>query len=100
MGRFHSFLFGLVLGGASVFGALKYHVVRAEDGVHFVPKVTPGFQEVYVDIRSFSFDDWNKHRSLAMALVQANQGHLMKDAASGYFRDSIDNVLRSFGGSS
>ena len=100
MGRFQSFLFGVVVGGAAVFGAVKYHVVRAEDGVHFVAKITPGFQDVYVDIRSFGLEDWNKHRSLAIAMVQANQGHLMKEAGTGYFRDSIDNVLRSIGGSS
>lgn len=100
MGRFQSFLLGFVLGGAAVFGSLKYHIVQADDGYHFVAKVTPGFQETYVDIRRFSPEDWLKHRNLALALVQSGQSQLLKEAATGYFRESLDNALRTFSGSS
>ena len=100
MGRLQSFLVGVVIGGAAVFGALKFHVVRADDGVHFVPKAAPGFQDVYVDIRKFGAQDWDKHRGLALALVQANQSGLMKDSATGYLRESLDQVLRALGRSS
>jgi hypothetical protein len=99
MGRLQSFLFGLVLGGAAMFGALQYHVVRAEDGLHFIPKVAPGLQDVYVDIRHFGVEDWDRHRSLAMSLLHANKSDLMKDSATGYLRDSLDNALKAFRGS-
>ena len=97
MGRLQSFLFGVVVGGAAVFGALKYHVVRADDGIHVVPKVAPGFQDVYVDIRDFRVEDWDKHRGLSLALVQANKSALMKGTAADYFRESLDSVLRALG---
>ena len=45
-GRFGSFLTGVIVGGILVFGSQRYHVLRAEDGIHFVPKMTasPGIR--------------------------------------------------------
>jgi hypothetical protein len=94
MGRFHSFLLGVIVGGAAVFGAMKYHIVRADDGLYFVPKITAGFREIYVDIRNYGLEDWNQHRNVALALIQANKSHLLKDSAVNYFRDSVDGALR------
>lgn len=99
MGRLQSFLFGLVLGGAATFGALQYHVIRAEDGWHLIPKVTPGWQDIYVDIRHFGVEDWDRHRSLAMSLLHADKSDLMKDSATGYLRDSLDSALKVLRGS-
>ena len=99
MGRLQGFLFGFVLGGAAVFGGMQYHVVRAEDGLHFVPKVAPGLQDVYVDIRHFGVEDWDRHRSLAMSLLHANKSDLMKEGATSSLRESLDSVLKVFHGS-
>ncbi len=54
MARLGSFLVGIAVGGAAVFTGLKYHVVRANDGVHLVPKLQAQFDEAYVDIRKFT----------------------------------------------
>lgn len=60
-----------------MFTSLKFHVVRAEDGFHLIPKMTSDFSEVYVDIRQFDLQDWDNHRSLAVAIVQAEKGYLL-----------------------
>jgi len=93
MGRFGSFLLGVVLGGAAVFGALKYHVVHADDGVHFVPKIYANFNEIYVDIRKFGVSDWVEHKALATALIKAEKSHLLGDSAANQFQDSVDSLL-------
>lgn len=97
MPRLGSFLGGVVVGGAAVFVGLKYHVVRATDGVHLVPKVQAQFDEAYVDIRKFGFEDWNKHRSLAVAMVQADKGYLMQETTTDSLRRSVDSVLEGLG---
>lgn len=93
MGRFGSFLLGVILGGAAVFGSLKYHIVYADDGIHFVPKIYANFEEIYVDIRDFSLSDWNEHKALAAALVKADKGHLLEGAAANQLRNSVDSLL-------
>ena len=93
MKQIMSFFIGLIVGGILVFASLKYHLVRAGDGVHLVPKLSAGFAETYVDIRTFSLSDWNQHRSLAVALVQAKKGHLMQEAASDSLRQAVDGVI-------
>jgi hypothetical protein len=95
MGRFSSFLLGIIVGAVAVYGSLRYHVVRAHDGLHLVPKVYSSFGEVYVDIRHFGFSDWNQHRALALALVKAKKEGLIGETSAGYFRQSLQNVLQS-----
>ena len=97
MKGFGGFLLGLVVGGAIVFGSLKYHIVRAEDGFHTVPKLSSQFSQTYVDIRRFDLADWDEHRTLAIALVRADKGHLLKDSASSSLRRSVDGVLEMLG---
>lgn len=104
MGRFGSFLLGLVLGGAAVFGSLKYHIVHAEKGVHFVPKLYANLDDIYVDIREFDLDDWNEHKSLAAAIVKADKSDLLgesvADQLTGQLQDSVDGLLEGFSGDS
>ena len=96
MPRLSSFLAGVLIGGALVFMALKYHVVRAADGHHVIPKVTAEFGDAYVDIRQFGGADWEAHPALATAIVKAEKNDLMQDAAAANLRQSLDNVLKTF----
>ncbi len=98
MNRINSFLVGVLLGVAVTFGSLRYHFVRASDGFHFVPKLTSQFGDMYVDVRSFDLADWDKHRPLAVALVKADKGYLLKDAASESLRNSVDSALDALSG--
>jgi hypothetical protein len=92
MGRFGTFILGFLLGGATVFGSLHYHVVRANDGVHFIPKMSSTFTETLVDIRSFGFEEWNQHRSLAFAIQQAGKTELLQGVALQPVQNAVDGM--------
>lgn len=93
MGRLGAFLLGVAVGAGLVFGSLKYHVLRAHDGLHVVPKVAATFEDAYVDIRQFGPSDWNDHRTLAAALIKANQEDLIGETAAYSLRDSLRSAL-------
>ena len=93
MRRLMTFFLGMVAGALLLFGAMNYHLVRAYDGVHFVPKVSPKLAAAYVDIRGFTVADWAQHPEIATALMKANQGDLMKNAASETLQAEMDRLL-------
>ncbi|HUS39211.1 MAG: hypothetical protein WBF93_16295 [Pirellulales bacterium] len=94
-GRLGAFVFGFIVGGVCLLGALKYHVVHAEDGIHLVPKLGASLKETYVDIREFTPSDWADHRRVAAAMVQADKAHLMKGTVVDSLFDSVDGLLKS-----
>lgn len=93
------FLFGVVTGAALLYVAMHYHVVRGNDGVYVVAKISNDLSDVYVDTREFSLSDWQDHKPLAAAILQSNQSHLVGDASLSSFRDSVrqltDGLFRS-----
>ena len=91
--RFASFLFGLLLGSSLVFTSLKYHLVRADDGLHFIPKQSPIFAKSFVDIRNFGPSDWRNQTDLAMAIQRAGKGDLLLYSASGQLIDYVDDLV-------
>ena len=93
MSRVSTFVMGMVTGAVLLQGANLYHVVRANDGIHFVQKQPPRLSETYVDIRAFSMNDWAGHPQLASALVQGNQQQLLGESAAGSLRDTVNQAL-------
>jgi hypothetical protein len=93
MGRFGSFVLGIIVGGVLVFGSQRYHVVRSKEGVQLIPKISTTFADTYVDIREFGFSDWTKHKSLAAAIIQSRQDHLMGESTADDFRDGIRSAI-------
>jgi len=89
-----NFFLGLVVGSGLMFGALTYHLVRADDGFHLVPKLEGGFGESYVDIREFTVRDWMDHRSLAAAIIRDDKESLMSDTTEESFRSRVRDALR------
>lgn len=81
-----------------MFGALKYHLVRASDGFHLVPKVSAELAGTYIDVRGFNLTDWNEHRWLAMALVQSDKGHVLNASAGEQFQQSMTGMFQALGG--
>ena len=100
MGRLWSFVWGVVVGASLLYCAMTYHVVHTQDGLQVVPKITAGLPGTYVDIRGFGIDDWARHRSLAMALIHADKGDLMGDAAMSPLRETLEGWLKGFHGES
>lgn len=97
MKRVTSFLMGVIFGAVGLYVAMSYHVVRAEDGVHFVRRVSNGLADTYVDIRQFDAAKWHEHRSVAVALINAGQENLLKDSAMSNLRQDAQNALQSLG---
>jgi hypothetical protein len=97
MNRIGTFFLGFLIGGAVVYSSLHYHVVRAGDGIHFVPKVASTFSETYVDVRHFSVEDWNEHRALAAALTQAGKTDILRGAVVQPLHDAVDGFIQQIG---
>lgn len=93
MGRLGCLLTGIVIGAGLVLGALHYHTIRAADGYHFVRKTDTTLEDAYVDIRQFGPLDWDKHRSLALALFKANKESLIVDSAAASLRETLRSAL-------
>lgn len=93
MSRFSSFLLGMVAGAALLGAAMNFHLVRSDDGILMIPKLNKGLHDPYADIREFTLDDWQQHRPLAAALMQANKSELLADGSLSNFRRSIEDVL-------
>ena len=93
MRRLMTFFLGMVTGGALLFGAMNYHLIRAHDGFHFVPKISPKIAAAYVDIRGFSAADWAQHSDITAALLADDQGSLMKSSVSESIHQKIDQFL-------
>jgi hypothetical protein len=93
MRRWITFMIGMILGATLLYGLQRYHLIRARDGLHLIPKVESSLAATYVDIRDFTVSDWARHSEVALALVQADQSKLMEDAAADTIRQSIDRLL-------
>lgn len=97
MKRIKYLLLGFVLGGASVAGALQYHVVQTTEGLQFIPKVTSTLSDTYVDVRAFGVSDWNEHRPLVDAIIKDDRQDILKNAAVDGIKQEVDNLLDNLG---
>lgn len=87
------FFAGMVTGAVLLFVAMHYHIVHAQDGLHLVPKLSNDLQNVYVDIRSFTLDDWRQHKMVAAALVESKKGHVLEDAGMSNFSSAVGRLV-------
>ena len=94
------FLYGMITGAAMLYVAMHFHVVRSNDGVFLVPKLSNNLTDVYVDIRQYKLRDWETHKPLAAAIMKSNQSHLLDDAALGGFRSSVTSLVNGLFGDS
>lgn len=100
MGRLATFIMGFFLGGVTVYVSLHYHFVHTNDGLHVVPKLASTFSETYVDVRQFGFAEWNEHRALAGAIIQAKRNELFGGTVAEPFGNAVQNALDVLNGGS
>lgn len=93
MRRLMTFLMGVVTGAILLFAALHYHLIRADDGLHFVRKVDSKLAATYVDIRGFTVADWTQHPDVAAALMNSDQRELLEGAATDALQNGIDQFI-------
>ncbi len=93
MRRLTSFVFGVLVGGALVFFGQRYHVLRTVKGVELVPKLSSGFTDTYVDVRTFQSNDWTNHKALAAAILQAKKDYIFTEPAAADVRKGVGGVV-------
>lgn len=94
------FFAGMFCGALLLFAVMHYHVVRGNNGVVLVPKLSNNLSDIYTDIREFDLQDWKNHKTLAGAIMRSNQSHLIEDSASKNFGDSVRGLVDSLFGQS
>ncbi|MEO8269463.1 MAG: hypothetical protein ABI557_07085 [Aureliella sp.] len=97
MGRITTFLMGVIVGGASLYIAENYYIVRSTQSVHLVPKVAAKLEFPYHDIRHYSIEDWKKNVSLGTAIVKAKKPDMMVDSLTSV-QHNFESILQSLGG--
>jgi hypothetical protein len=92
MRRLMALMFGVVIGAATVYTAFQYHVVRSDQRVLLVPKQRADWHEAYVDIRPWTFREWDEHPVFAQNMVVSGHGDLViRSATDGLFRGFFDS---------
>jgi len=89
MGRFASFVTGVIVGASSLAVATHYHIVRGKEGVFVVRKVQNNLSDIFVDTREFTPADWMDHRMLALAIMQTDRGEMLQDSTLDGFRSNL-----------
>ncbi len=86
-------------GALLLFVVMHYHIVRGNNGVVLVPKISNNLAGIYTDIRAFDLQDWQNHKALAAAIMRSNQADLLEDSAHRNFGDAVRRVVDDvFGG--
>ena len=92
MPRMYAFFLGIGVGAIVLFGTSNYHIVRARDGLHCVPKQRAQLAQAYVDARHFESDDWAAKPELAAALTADNKQHVMEAESNGDIQNGLNRI--------
>lgn len=87
------FFMGLVVGAVVMYTAMHFHIVRGQNGVFLVSKVTSDLSDIYIDIRGFTLNDWKQHKPLAAAIIKSDRSELLNDATLTGFRENVHSVV-------
>lgn len=85
----------MMLGGGLVYAAFQYHLVRTADEYVLVPKVSAGLTDTYVDVRSWSALEWQRHPGLVRALLKQGRGDLVVAPTTRGLLHDLLRTLRS-----
>ena len=88
-----NFILGCIVGAAGLYGSMCFHVIRAKDGHHFVPKMALTFKDSYVDIREFDVAAWREHVPLAEAIMKSGKSQLVQESAENAVANAFDHLL-------
>ncbi len=98
MNKFFSFALGLAVGTGMTFFGMKYHVVRATDGFHFVPKSKAKLLPFYADVRLYKLIDWQQNRDLLVDISTFGNDQLKEEAARSAVGNSFDSAWQDWTG--
>ena len=93
MDRFGNFLIGVFAGAVGLYAVMHFTLIRADDGFHLIPKIAAKLDMPFEDVRAMKLQQWQKKQPLALAIVRAQKGHLLKDPSLMAFRENAKLVL-------
>jgi hypothetical protein len=96
MDRFGNFLIGVIAGVAGLYAAMHFTLIRADDGFHLIPKIAAKLDMPFEDVRGMKLQQWQKKQPLALAIVRAQKGHLLKDPSLMAFKENAKQVLNRY----
>lgn len=93
MNRLESFLIGLASGIATLYIVMHFTVVRANDGFHWVPKLSAKLDLPYEDVRDFKAEHWQRRPALTMSILRARKGYLIDDRTKLQVQQTTQKVV-------
>lgn len=93
MNRFESFLIGLACGIATLYVVMHFTVVRANDGLHWIPKLNAKLDLPYEDVRDFKAEHWQRRPALTMSILRARKGYMIDDRTKFQFQQATQQVV-------
>lgn len=95
MPKVTSFLFGMFVGAVVLYMSENYYIVRSKETVNLIPKVASKVELPYYDIRSYTAADWERHPSLALAIVQSKKQDLLIESGLTNMQSQLEGFLRT-----
>ncbi len=77
MTRLFWMLMGIGIGAGIAYYSSQNYLIHGATGYEIVPRSAMGFNDAYLDTRTFSFSDWAAHPALAADIAKANKMHLL-----------------------
>jgi len=97
MGKFYTFLLGVVAGFGLYHLSANFYVIHADDGLHWTPKTAARLENPYVDIREFGVDDFRKRPVLVAAIAASDDEPLKQAALDGAVGEGVGGLLQGLG---
>ena len=77
---------------------LSYHIVRAGDGLHWVPKTSPTLSQIYTDVRNFDVEAWRNNKQLMLAITNSEDTKLQEAVAKSALGNSFESAWDHWSG--
>ena len=67
------------------------------EGYELVPKITSGFADTYIDVRTFGVSDWANHKPLVAAIVRADKQEILEHSSAENLTEGVQDMLKGLG---
>jgi hypothetical protein len=94
MKRIAAVILVLSIGGFGAYWLAGHHVVRAESGYLILEKRFLSVDDTYVDVRSWTSADYDRHPQLKRALIIQGYDDLLADLRRSEIQDSIEEMVK------
>lgn len=95
MRKLSNLLIGILLGGGTVFLLSQYHLIRANDGFHMIPRQDASYVDVCVDVRNWDASKWHEHSELMRSLIADGRDDLIVEPLSHELLNKLFRNLKS-----